>query len=359
MASDWERLLGRIRRERRAGASQLLADGIEAARQFLNAVRHLRPEPLTSALVRFTLRLTTSQPSMAPFLTLANALWLAEEEKGRPTWQALHDALVRYADGIDRALEATVRRAAGLVPSNSIVLTYSNSTAVRLALWRAMGEGKEFVVTCSESRPMNEGVTLAKFLAERGVPVSLVVDAGLSDWLGVADLVLVGADAILRTGVVNKIGTEPLLQAARRLGVPVYVLADSTKWLPDRLARFWRVRSESPAEIATLRHSNLVIHNRYFDTSPLNLVTGIVWEGGVSRPAEIRSRIARLPVSRTLVTLPQACPFDLVCPTLRIRPGTSPPSRPRAGTLVPGRAHTRGRRSPDGRRWGPGRLLPG
>ncbi|HSD49936.1 MAG TPA: hypothetical protein VLG48_00910 [Candidatus Methylomirabilis sp.] len=303
MASDWEGLLGRIRRERRAGASQLLADGIEAARLFLHTVRHLRPEPLTRALEKFTGRLTASQPSMAPFLTLSNALWLGVGEGRRPSWAALHDALVRYTDGLDRALEATVRRAAGVVPSDSIVLTYSNSTAVRFALWRAMAEGKVFGVTCSESRPMNEGVALARFLAERGIPVHLVVDAGLSDWLGVADPVLVGADAILRTGVVNKLGTEPLLQAARRIGVPVYVLADSTKWLPDRLARFWRIRPESPAEIATLRHPNIVIHNRYFDLSPLSLVTGIVWEGGVSRPEDVRRRLASLPVSMEFVRL--------------------------------------------------------
>ena len=303
MPSDWEKLLERIGRDRRAGASTLLADGFEAARLFLHAVRPLRPEPLARALEKFTLRLTASQPSMAPFLTLANTLWLAADKDKRPSGGALHDALVRYVDGVDRALEATVRRAAGLVRSRSVVLTYSNSTAVRLALWRAMAEGKGFVVTCSESRPMNEGVALAKFLAERGVPVRLVVDAGLSDWLGIADLVLVGADAVFSTGIVNKIGTEPLLQAARRIGVPAYVLADSSKWLPGRLARFWRIRPESPAEITALRHANLVIHNRYFDQSAVNLITGIVWEGGVSRPEDIRRRIASLPVSRGLVRL--------------------------------------------------------
>jgi len=296
-------LLARIRRDRRSGASALLADGIEAARLFLTAVEHLPPGSLTRALERFTLRLTASQPSMAPFLTLANALWLAVEEREGPSWQPLHDALVRYADGIDRALEATVRRAAGLVRAGSIILTYSNSTAVRLALWRSMAYGSEFVVVCSESRPTNEGVALAKFLAERGVPVYLVLDAGLFDWLGVADLVLVGADAVFSMGIVNKIGTEPLLQAARRIGVPAYVLADTSKWLPDRLARFWRVRPESPAEITALRHPNLLIQNRYFDQSPLNLVTGIVWEGGVSRPGEIRRRISVVPVSTSLVTL--------------------------------------------------------
>ena len=303
MASDWERLLERIGRDRRSGASILLADGIEAARLFLHAVRPLRPEPLTRALEKFTLRLTVSQPSMAPFFTLANALWLAVEQEGRLGWQTLHDALIRFADETDRALEATVRRSAALVRSRSVVLTYSNSTAVRLALWRAMAEGNAFVVTCSESRPMNEGVALAKFLADRGIPVYLVVDAGLSDWLGIADLVLVGADAVFSQGIVNKIGTEPLLQATRRLGIPAYVLADSCKWLPDRLARFWRVRPESPAEITALRHANLVIHNRYFDQSPLTLVTGIVWEGGLSRPEDVRRRIASLPVSRGLVRL--------------------------------------------------------
>ncbi len=303
MRPGWERILARIQRDSRSGASVLLADGIEAARLFLHAVRHLGPEPLTSALEKFTLGLTASQPSMAPFLTLSNALWLGVEERGRSSWRALHDALVRYADGIDCGLEATVRRAAGLVPSGSIVLTYSNSTAVRLALWRSMAEGKDFAVVCSESRPMNEGVALAGFLAERGIPVYLVVDAGLFDWLGIADLILLGADAVYTKWMVNKIGTEPLLLAARRIGVPAYVLADSSKWLPDRLARFWRVRKESPAEITTLRHPNLVVYNRYFDKSQLTLVTGIVWEAGVSRPGEVRRRIARLPVSMPLVKL--------------------------------------------------------
>jgi translation initiation factor 2B subunit (eIF-2B alpha/beta/delta family) len=240
---------------------------------------------------------------MAPFLTLANALWLAVEEEGQPSWQALHAGLVRYADGIDRGLEATVRHAAGLVRAGSLVLTYSHSTAVRLALWRAMAEGRYFQVVCSESRPMDEGVAIAEFLAERGVPVYLVVDAGLFDWLGVADRILVGADAVLHAGIVNKIGTEPLLQAAQRLGVPAYVLADSTKWLADPLARFWRVRQESPAEITAMRHPNLVIHNRYFDMAPLPLLAGVVWEGGITPSAAVRRRIARLPASRGLVKL--------------------------------------------------------
>ncbi len=302
MPRDWERLVERIRRDRRSGASVLLADGIEAARLFLKAVRLLRPEALGRALERFTLRLTTSQPSMASFLTLTNALWLECDDAGlgSSAWKRLHDALLRYADRIDSNLLATVQRAAQLVRSRSLIVTYSNSTAVRLALWRAMAMGRRFEVVCSEARPMQEGVAHARWLANIGIPVFLVVDAALPEWVERADLVLLGADAIMRDVVVNKLGTDGLLRAAGHAGVPAYVLADSSKWLPDPLARFWRVRQEAPGEIARVRHPNLHVHNRYFGRSPLSLLTGVAWESGVSRPGDVQRRIAHRPVSKAL-----------------------------------------------------------
>jgi hypothetical protein len=81
------------------------------------------------------------------------------------------------------------------------------------------------------------------------------------------------------------------------------VLADSSKWLPAALARHWRVRDEPADEIVHPRLPNVHVHNWYFGTSGLGLVTGVVWEGGVARPGEMRRRIARLPVSETLVNL--------------------------------------------------------
>ena len=305
MPGGWKRLVERIRRDRRSGASVLLAEGIEAAWLFLAEARRLPPRRLTAALEKFTRRLTASQPSMAVFLTLANALWLerGEGKEGPPAWDRLHEALVCYADGIDQGLRATVRRAATLVRPGSLVLTHSNSTAVRMALWQAMAAGRRFEVVCSESRPMGEGVALARRLAALGIPVHLTVDAALTEWVERAGLVLLGADAITPHVVVNKVGTEPVLHAARRAGVPAYVLADSSKWLPPLLARFWRVRDEAPEEIARPGVPNLRVHNRYFGTSALALVTGVVWEGGVARPREIRRRIARLLVSEALIEL--------------------------------------------------------
>lgn len=305
MSGGWERLVERIRRDRRSGASVLLAEGIEAARLFLGETRRLPPSRLTAALARFSLRLTASQPSMAVFLNLANALWLdgTEGRDGPPTWERLHGALVRYAEAMDRGLLATVRRAGRLVRPGALVLTYSHSTAVRLALWRAMALGRRFEVVCSESRPMGEGVVLARRLAALGISVHLTADAALAEWVPAAGLVLLGADAVTPDVVVNKVGTEPLLRAASRTGVPAYVLADSSKWLPPALARFWRVREAAAEEIIRPGIPNLVVHNRYFGTAALGLVSGVVWEGGVAGPREAGRRIAPLPVSASLVRL--------------------------------------------------------
>ena len=110
MTSAWQRVFQEIRDDHRSGASTLLADALEAGRLFLGATRRVPPRRLTADLARFTRRLTASQPSMAPFLTLANALWLCvDEAPAGLTWSRLHEALARYADAVDRGLLATIR----------------------------------------------------------------------------------------------------------------------------------------------------------------------------------------------------------------------------------------------------------
>ena len=304
MLHDWRQLLRQVKADHHEGATALLRRGIEAARLFLLESRALPPSRVASALAQFTVRLTESQPSMAPFMTLANALWLGVE--GRPGdswWNDLHDALVRYADRTDRNLQRTLRHTAGLVRSEVLVLTHSHSTAVRMALLQALAAGRHFEVVCSESRPMGEGMALARHLARAGISVHLTTDAALAGWVERAHLVLLGADAVFVGRIANKVGTQAILHAARRGRVPAYALADSSKWLPESLAGFWRVREEAPGEIAHPRHVNLHVDNRYFELAPLALLTGLAWEEGIGRPAEIRRRIAGLAVSRGLMRL--------------------------------------------------------
>ena len=139
---DWIRLLRQIKQDRRSGASVLLGRAIEAGRLFLAATRLLSPDRLHPALVRFTRLLTASQPSMAPLLNFANALWLGADDQAEGLrWTQLHDAMAAYADGVDRSLAKTVRHGARLVKSRSLILTCSHSAAVRMALLQALAAG--------------------------------------------------------------------------------------------------------------------------------------------------------------------------------------------------------------------------
>jgi len=75
------------------------------------------------------------------------------------------------------------------------------------------------------------------------------------------------------------------------------------KWLLPALVRFWRPRDESPAEVTSLRHPNLHVHNRYFDRSALRPLTGLVWEEGIAAPSEVRRRTAEIAISKGLMAV--------------------------------------------------------
>jgi translation initiation factor 2B subunit (eIF-2B alpha/beta/delta family) len=102
-----------------------------------------------------------------------------------------------------------------------------------------------------------------------GIPVTVIVDAAMYRFLPRAQMVFVGADSISPRGLVNKTGTALLALAAAKLSVPMYALCGSEKFLPESY--------EPPAEPPN-----------YFESTPLEYLTGIVTEDGVLRPTEIR-----------------------------------------------------------------------
>lgn len=76
------------------------------------------------------------------------------------------------------------------------------------------------------------------WLAQKGAsptvcPLPFALQAGL--FVGQADLVLLGADAVSATAAVNKSGSYLLALAAQAAGVPVYVAADTSKLSPGPL----------------------------------------------------------------------------------------------------------------------------
>lgn len=66
-----------------------------------------------------------------------------------------------------------------LTKNNSTIITHSYSSTVLNSLVYAKKSGRNFIVICTESRPINEGVKLAEKLGKNKIKVKLIVDPAL------------------------------------------------------------------------------------------------------------------------------------------------------------------------------------
>ena len=236
--------------------------------------------------------LAAAQPSMAAVLNVCNR-WLAAAERGEPPKRAAP----RIASELQQAPQAVAHWAAGLILPGATVLTYSYSATVLAALLASWKRGCRFRVLCSEGRPLFEGRALAERLAKKKIPVDLFTDAAFFSALETGDLVLVGCDAIQSRWLVNKVGTAALLGLARRARIPSYVIADSFKFLPPKLEKWFQIRPQAAREVWRARHKNVTVHNLYFEKVPLRDGPRIITEEGIWPPGAIRGLLQKVEVA--------------------------------------------------------------
>jgi len=177
------------------------------------------------------------------------------------------------------------------MPPRSRILTISHSSIVLQTCETAKREGKAFSVICPESRPLCEGVTLARALSRLRLPVTVCADALAPTLVSECDLVLVGGDALAPEGLVNKIGTYPLALASREAQVPFIVLISSQKFL-SHFDGHWIPKSD-PRELRSEPMGNVSVMNRYFDITPLKFISQAVTEDGVYPHKEIEAMICK------------------------------------------------------------------
>ena len=79
----------------------------------------------------------------------------------------------------------------------------------------------------SKSEPGGEGAALAARIG-----ATCLADGVARQSVADMAAVVVGADAVGAARFVNKVGTGPLAAAAGECGTPLFVVAESYKWLP-------------------------------------------------------------------------------------------------------------------------------
>jgi translation initiation factor 2B subunit (eIF-2B alpha/beta/delta family) len=289
-------ILNQIANDHHSGSTSLTGLAIEALRAWVLEASALDLKSARASLQETAHALARAQPAMAAIFNLANrTLWGIEETR---TAEELRECIEHIAQvwryTMQRRFRALLKHAAALIPDRGRVVTLSYSSAVLEALKAAHAKGRRFLVYCAESRPRCEGVELARQLAEGGIPCELVIDAAAPARVDDADLVLVGADGVTPTGLINKTGTYALALAARWQRVRCIALATTEKFFPPDAPI--QLPLMDPAEIFPPALPNLRVINAYFEVTPLALLTSVMTEDG---PADRRAMARMTRMVRT------------------------------------------------------------
>ena len=161
---------------------------------------------------------------------MENVLDLAEKKS--------YKEILKHFDSAQEKINISVFK---LIKKRDVIFTHCHSTNVSGALIYSHKKGKIFEVYNTETRPLFQGRKTAKELKRAGIKVTMFVDSALGVALSKeqgtkkVDKVFLGADALLKDGVINKIGSEVICQIAKNQKIPVYIIADSWKFTKSKV----------------------------------------------------------------------------------------------------------------------------
>ena len=290
------------------------AIGIAAAMSVAAAAQHVSAESSQAVLAAVNAaadHLATARP------TAVNLFWALDRMRrvaaAYPAGDAatLKERIAAEAVAIrdeDAAMcRAIGRHGADLLRSGDSVLTHCNAGALATAeygtalapIYAAIEQGRRISVYADETRPLLQGARLTAWeLVRAGVEVTVICDNMAAQVMkeGRVKAVLVGADRIAANGdTANKIGTYGLAVLAKAHNLPFYVFAPTSTFdLSLATGAGIPIEERGREEITQSFGRTTVPHEARvyapaFDVTPAALITAIVCEKGIARPAYTQS----------------------------------------------------------------------
>ena len=286
------------------GASFITRRCIEILSRAAQVYEGPEDESFRSYLVYVGRALSQAQPAMcAPGNRIAGLLEALGTDRpdceitGRKVEKEVKACLGLHDSELGRLGQAGAVLLAEKFREKAGIITLSHSDAVYAVLSR-LAPNSQTEITVAESRPLCEGVTLAKKLAADGFTVNLVTDATLGIETAGASCVLVGADTVFPDGgIINKAGTRLLALAAKMDNIPFYCCTQTCKVLPiakEGTATLLFQKEGDPAELIQRPAAGIRVRNQYYDRTEYFLVSGFITERGFMRCKEIGAISRRL-----------------------------------------------------------------
>ncbi|MFO8110814.1 MAG: ribose 1,5-bisphosphate isomerase [Thermoplasmata archaeon] len=224
-------------------------------------------------------------------VSLANALKYVLRAKGGDVESLKSSLKQRSYDFIESSHQAGLKIAkygGKRIVDGDTILTHCNSSLALSAIEHAWGQGKKIEVIATESRPKRQGYITVRYLAERSIPVTLIVDSAVRYIMQKVDKVYLGADTVTSNGaVINKIGTSQIALCAHEARVPVSVCGETYKFSQDTLfGDLVKIEEREPSEIVDPSDfPGVKIKNPVFDATPAEYIDVIITELGVISPS--------------------------------------------------------------------------
>ena len=219
-----------------------------------------------TGLISGAKRLLAGQPAMANLRNLARELARGDLATARE-WLVRRSVLLAELD------ERFAAAAWPLIEGAERLLTISRSSAVAAVLVGAWRRGWRGETVVFDGSAVGGGADQASRLAETMDHIHSQPDSAVSGWLvGNGIRVLIGADAVSPERLVNVSGTSILLELAFTRSIPVVVVADSGKDLPDDELDELLASGPTAAEGNTGRRWPI------FEAVPMNLVSTRICE---------------------------------------------------------------------------------
>jgi len=184
-----------------------------------------------------------------------------------------------------------------IIKNKPTIFTHCHSTNVVQALIYAKKHGKKFQVYIAETRPLFQGRKTAKELEKAGIKVTMFADSAAALALEkenqkdkiYSDVVFFGADAILKNGAINKIGSGMFAEIAKASKIPIYIIADSWKFSSKDV----KIEERNFHEVWKNVPRHIKIKNPAFELIKKKYIKAIVSELGILSYEQFLKRVKK------------------------------------------------------------------
>jgi len=268
MPTDLEALAAKVRNDSVSGSSETAIYVLAKLHDILS-----NNEAGSGQLLEFAKLIRSAKPAMAPLANIAMVIELASEETdpNKAALVSVEKIIANEKTAGIRIAEAAMEKVEGTV----LTLSYSGTVVYLL---KAVAKKKEIKVIVAESFPLGEGRRTAEMLIKAGIETTMITDSMVFPEARNSDLCLVGADAITRQALVNKVGTYAAALGSVQAGIPAYI-ASSTLKVTDRLKPDWMIQE--------CKKGKLTERTQIFEPVPLELFAEVFTENGAMRPGRL------------------------------------------------------------------------